>query len=264
MRTCISLCIVSFVLVVVLVTGCTTSGQPPTSLPSTAIIVSTSKQAMPTTTGTRLLTKTPLPVDSATPIATPTALPAVKTPVITASPESQGLSDDVRLFKSTTLGITFRYSQKEDQQLFDAKEIGDKIFIFMTQMPPENGQWVQVYRKSADTSLEDAIKTQVLKGFSLSDCIVTIVNDPNQGVMGTELPGTTFAMIKLPILPDDDMAVAQTKAAKCPQPYSAFGGIAYFMAFEDIPDRFVFFSIGQYMIPAEQDIPWQTTLRFTK
>lgn len=40
------------------------------------------------------------------------------------------------------------------------------------------------------------------------------------------------------------------------------GGIGYFQADALLPDKFLFFSIGQYGILAGEDQPWQQTIRF--
>jgi len=52
------------------------------------------------------------------------------------------------------------------------------------------------------------------------------------------------------------------KAQKCPQPYAAIGGMAYFLADTAHPDRFLFFSIGQYVIPLGTDRTWQSSIVF--
>jgi hypothetical protein len=186
----------------------------------------------------------------------PTSVPDTQQP--TAEPAVPGIV----IFNSKALGISFHFASSANGTDFAAKEIGDKVYVYMKSGQPESGQWVQVFSKPTKTSLEDAIKTQVLQGYSLTDCIVKIVGDPNKGSGAAATPGYQFAMITLPQSSDDDMAAIQAKAAKCPQPYAAVGGLAYFMTTSAAPDRFVFFSIGQYAIPAEQNNPWQTTLKF--
>lgn len=51
-------------------------------------------------------------------------------------------------------------------------------------------------------------------------------------------------------------------ARTCPQPHTVMGGIGYFQADTQHPDRFLFLSIGQYGILAGEDQLWQATIRF--
>lgn len=245
--------------------------QPVTVTPTTSINVAT--PAMPTTvsTATQSVTAsdTPAPTDTsvvqpAQPTVTlaPTVIPPTNIPD-TEQPTAEPTSPGIIVFNSKTLGISIHFARSDNGAEFAAREIGDKVYVYMKSTQPESGQWVQTYSKPSKTSLEDAIRMQVLQGYSLNDCLVKLVSDPNKGSGAAVLPGIQYAMITLPQSPDDDMAAIQAKAEKCPQPYAAVGGLAYFMATSAAPDRFVFFSIGQYMIPAEQNRPWQTTLKFS-
>jgi len=65
---------------------------------------------------------------------------------------------------------------------------------------------------------------------------------------------------KLDLGETEELLIA--KAKKCPQPYAAIGGIAYFLADTAHPDRFLFFSIGQYAIPVGKDRTWQSSIVF--
>ncbi|MCW5850086.1 MAG: DUF3828 domain-containing protein [Anaerolineae bacterium] len=170
---------------------------------------------------------------------------------VTCSPTSGAAT-----FTSQRLGISFDYLSSEA----GVQESGDRVYVYGLNTPPANGQWVQVYRKAPTTSLEDAIRAQVLQGYSPQDCFVVRSQDPVPGQ--TNPPTYQFARIDVPHQPGDGPGVLQTAAAKCPQPYAAVGGIAYFLADTAHPDRFVFFSIGQYGIPAGNGRVWQQTLRF--
>ena len=170
---------------------------------------------------------------------------------VTCSPASGAAT-----FTSQRLGIGFDYLSTEA----GVQESGDRVYVYALNTPPANGQWVQVFRKAPTTSLEDAIRAQVLQGYSPQDCFVVRSQDPVPGQ--TNPPTYQFARIDVPHQPGDGPGVLQAAAAKCPQPYAAVGGIAYFLADTAHPDRFVFFSIGQYAIPAGGNRVWQQTLRF--
>jgi hypothetical protein len=140
------------------------------------------------------------------------------------------------------------------------KETGDKVYVYIEPLQPESGQWVQVYRKPPEQSLEDAIRQQVLKGVAAQDCQVVSSDDPVAGQVNP--PTFRFARIDVPRTPGEDYEALIAKAKKCPQPYAAIGGMAYFLADTAHPDRFLFFSIGQYVIPLGQDRTWQSSIGF--
>ncbi len=215
-----------------------TSAPIPTLVPPTAVA-----------TGEPTIRVEPTVRQSATNVAqAPTNAPTAAT------------SGGVVTFQSQTLGIRFNYLSKQDDVNFAAKEVGDKVYVYMTNTDPTTGQYVQVFPKSPGQSLVDAIKVQVLKGYSLQDCIPITINDPNRGF--SEPASYDFAAITLPFGAKDTQEEIQTRAAKCPQPYAAVGGLAYFLADTQHPDKFLFFSIGQYYIPAGNNQPWQTTIQF--
>jgi hypothetical protein len=140
------------------------------------------------------------------------------------------------------------------------QELGDRVYVYPTTMEPASGQWVQVFSKDPAESLEDAIRRQVLARYAPEDCQVVKSGDPVAGQQNP--PSFVFARVQVPTTPADTMETLVQKAAKCPQPYAAVGGLAYFLADTDYPDRFVFYSIGQYGILAGPGRPWQSSLRF--
>jgi len=242
-----------------------TATQPATSSPTAKPPVTASSSATPSVLPSDTPQPTSTEMSDATAEPTVTLAPTVLPPTNIADvkqPTAEPLASGIAVFSSASLGISFHYAKGDSGTDFATKESGDKAYVYMKTAQPETGQWVQVFSKPAKTSLEDAIKSQVLQGYSLTDCIVKLVSDPNKSSGSAATPGITFAMITIPQSPDDDPGAIQTKAAKCPQPYAAVGGLAYFMTTNNAPERFVFFSIGQYFIPAEQNHPWQTTLKF--
>jgi|GEM_PF-579122 len=259
--------------------------EVPTAMPtavSAAVptaVTTTVTTTVPTAVLTAVLTDVPTAVAAATqaPAATlpaaatvpaATAPAAIETPAVAPAstlgnaaqpPTPAPANPNVATFTDPALRISFNYLRQDNGTQFDVKQAGDKVYLYMTTLPPEQGQWLQVYQKPPDQTLEDAIRQQVLKGYSAQDCLVVKAQDPNTG--SPTPPGQVFASIDLPRSADDTMEALQAKAAKCPQPYAAIGGLAYFMEDTAHPDRFVFFSIGQYYVPGGNGQPWQTTVR---
>ena len=167
-------------------------------------------------------------------------------------------------FTSTNLGISFNYLPAVDGYKVGVLEQPDRVYVYVGDIAPTSGQYAQIYHKPATQSLTDAIQAQVLAGYSPQDCLVQTAQNPETGQ--TWPPTYSFARIAIPQAPGDTMESLAAKARKCPQPYAAIGGLAYFLADSQHPDRFVFLSIGQYGIPASRTgdtvRPWQVTLRF--
>jgi len=206
---------------------------------------------------------------SAVPLASPTSPPSIAAyptagalsvmpvPQTTAATPVPGSTT----FSSKRLGIEFEYAPMTGDQKVGVREIGDKVFLYVGQLPPEAGQYVRVYRKAPGETLEAAITRQVLQGYSSADCLVRESESPERGL---GWPASyTFAVIGLAGPPEQDMEALQARARKCPQPYAALGGIAYFVADAGHPERFLFLNIGQYYIPSGLgERPWQNTIRF--
>lgn len=197
---------------------------------------------------------TPSPTATATPTTTPTQ---ALTPTSTPTPNAN-------LFNSPNLGISFYYTKKStgiNDSTIAVKQIGNKVYVYSTSGKPESGQWVEVFSKNSNQSLEDAIKEKILTGYSLTDCLVKATVNP---ISGQVLPASfVIAQINVPTGPNDDLGTITQKAEKCPVNYVATNGAAYFLMDKDHPDKFVFFSIGQYGIDSGiTDKLWQNTITF--
>lgn len=165
-----------------------------------------------------------------------------------------------RTFTSSKLGISFKYLDGDI-----ATEIGNKVYI-NNDNPPEEGQWVEVFSKNPSESLTEAIQSQILSKFPGSRCKVHIgpfsdffglddIRDPN-----FTKRNYVFARIEfdppLEEYPSDSDFLFKSK---CPEVYTTFGGMAYFLMDPSHPNKYLFFSIGQYYIPAKTG-PWQQTI----
>jgi putative hemolysin len=185
----------------------------------------------------------------------PTAPPATATDPGAASPETT--AGGALTYTSPALGISFDYLPQQNGQAIRVTELGDKIFVHPDGMAPEAGQWVQVFSKPAGESLEDAIRRAILPGHPEADCRV-VPKEPPAGAG----PDGSYAGIAVRRAPGEAEETVLARWRTCPQPYTVVGGIGYFQAGAARPDRFLFFSIGQYGIMAAEGTSWQETVRF--
>ncbi len=169
----------------------------------------------------------------------------------------QSSNPNLERFISEKLGLTFTYLKSQNGQTVSAQEMGNKIYVYYssTSTPVTSGQYIKVFDKDKNQTLEQAIKAQILKGYSENDCPI---KPQTQYVPA----GFTALSITLPINQGDEPDVIQAKAAKCPSTYTAFGGMAYFVEDPAHPDKMLFLSIGQYLIESEGDNQgWQNSLQ---
>jgi hypothetical protein len=256
----VGLLALTFLVMISLAAGCAGSALGPvptvvpaaTNAPSATLLPPLTAEPSPTAVPAASSVPTPAPTGTSVPTQVPTLAPPA-----TATSAPRG---DSATFTSQALGIRFGYPAALDGRRVGIKETGDKVYVYIEPLQPEVGQWVQVYRKPPAQSLEDAIRQQVLKGVSAQDCQVVSSDDPVAGQVNP--PTFRFARIDVPRTPGEDYESLIAKAKKCPQPYAAIGGMAYFLADTAHPDRFLFFSIGQYMIPLGKDRTWQSSIGF--
>jgi hypothetical protein len=98
-----------------------------------------------------------------------------------------------------------------------------------------------------------------MPGHPAENCQVTPVAPPTGSAPGDNFE---YAQIVVPPIAGEDMEAMLPRWRTCPQPYTVIGGIGYFQADAQHPDRFLFFSIGQYGILAGDALPWPATIRF--
>lgn len=185
-------------------------------------------------------------------------------------------ASNLKTYTSSALGISFNYLGEIDE-LDGGKtktkilEQGNKIYIYfdydyMTDEKPEEGQWVEVFKKEKTDSLEIAIQKQFLAGYSEKDCFAEAASMENFYFEDyAQFPnGYLLAQISFP-LSDNQNEAWWTPGEKCPQTYTRSNGISYFLGDENHPDRFLFVSVGQYIIPGlEEERGWEQTIRFVE
>ncbi|MCL4354257.1 hypothetical protein M1349_02170 [Patescibacteria group bacterium] len=198
--------------------------------------------------------------------ATQEPSPSVSTPSPTLKSsyfEDTGVLNQKR-YVSPKLGVSFLYLEKQDDQTVSVKEDGNIIYVYMNQNAansPEgykSGQWVEVFQKDKNTTLKDTIKQQFLANYSSNNCFPA--DEP--AVLKNYPVSFEAAIISYPPSNDPNQP-SWANADKCPGKYTASNGISYFLMDKNHPDKFVFFSIGQYMIGSGQkNTGWERTLQF--
>lgn len=208
-------------------------------------------------------------VNKSNPFISPTPAQIISltsTPVITqtpaASPSTEVSPKGATKYTSEKLGISFYYLETQPGSIkFKAAEIVNKIYVYQQNFNPESGQFVEVFTKSENDTLKDAVKKRFLANISEKDCFV------NSGAYMKEYPALyETAIIDYAVPTDTGDQPFWSYGEKCPQDYSKTNGIRYFLEDTNHPDKFVFFSIGQYGIGASLDnnqLLWQHTIRFT-
>jgi len=179
--------------------------------------------------------------------------------------DTRNIHYQTQTYISHDLGISFDYvsSSINPEQV---KEVDNKVYLYNSRTQkddPTSGKYVEVFSKNPSDTLADAIRKQVLQGYSATECNVK------------------YAAPYWPYHPDYETATIlysgydgsdtpNPNAAKCPAIYTRTHGISYFAMDKNHPDKFVFFKIGQDNIPATIkctgvgcSTAWDETFRFT-
>lgn len=162
-------------------------------------------------------------------------------------------------FISEKLGIAFDYLSSENKRNY-VLETGNKVYVYtdVTQSP-EKGQFVEMFYKQSSESFENAIKRVALSNASSEDCKILVDSrnklDPKGPFVGT----IVFPPISDPN--NHDWNWGDVKLGTCSLDYEAANGIRYFYYNPKKPERFFFFSIGQYTIETEPGRSWQDTFQ---
>ncbi len=154
-----------------------------------------------------------------------------------------------KLFTSPTLGISFLYGKD-----FAVKEDGKKVYVYDPKnMKYTDGQWVEVFTKTASQTLAQAVKAEKLSGYNESDCF-TKKSSYKKPV------GWDLQEIGYPATTDTNLPF-WANADKCPATYTTTNGVSYFAADPEHPTVYLYFSLGQYAIPGTSvTTPWEDTI----
>lgn len=166
-------------------------------------------------------------------------------------------------FISENLGIAFCYAKQMYGKETDIKTVGNKVYVGGL-----DGQSVEVFQKDKNDTLEDAIKKTFLRGYSEKDCFVAKSQKSDQNPVSYISGGYIMdEAIDYPE-PTNSDSYFWENAKSCPAGYSRANGIRYFLMDEKHSDIFLFFDIGQYIIPVDASlstdrwVPWQNTIKF--
>lgn len=164
---------------------------------------------------------------------------------------------EVLTYSSQALGIEFDYYSTESAKIV---EEGNIIYVYPREWDSadyKEGQWVEVFQKDRNTAFEIAIKGQTQGGYDA--CMINAYTElwPNYNYPSSYTAYATYEQSGSMINP--------STSDKCNEEYQTFlNGNAYFLADSNHPDKFLYLSIGQYLLHAdsERTIGWQDTIRF--
>lgn len=207
----------------------------------------------------------PPPPPSPSPSAIPTITSKVTPTSMLTATLTPTINPNSNVFTSQDLGVSFYYTKESTGGVGGTKvlvkEIGNKIYVYSASTQPESGQYLEMFAKDKNQTLIDAVKSKILTGYSLDDCLVKTIS----GTFSGQSYSANFelAQIGVPTTAGVDMETLSEEVKKCPAGYVAFGGLNYFLMDSTYPDKFIFLSIGQYGIGSGiGDKAWQNTIKF--
>jgi len=172
-----------------------------------------------------------------------------------------------KVFSSSDLGITFTYAPKDENNSYDVgvTRVVNKVYIYNSNYPKEQGQSIEVFTKDPKVSLEEAIKAKFLQGYDPKNCFV--INSVIGGFTDSkELSNYVAAQISFPPTNNPEGPWWDNNS-KCPTYYSQTNAVQYFLMNKDIPDRFLFVVLGQAPITNDglnSNVDWSHSIRIIK
>lgn len=159
-------------------------------------------------------------------------------------------------FVSEELGISFSVLNENSFDRLEIERTGNRVLIYNEESEKKPGQWVEVFEKEPNKTIEDAITEDFLTGYDPKDCFL------NELDYNDESNSTKRLIIDYPE-PEDQNQPFWTNRELCPEVYSKTNGVSYFYYDSDTPDKYAFFSIGQAAIFGDENrITWQDTFKF--
>lgn len=166
-------------------------------------------------------------------------------------------------FSSSSLGIAFDYAPTLGGDTLATQVEGDKVYVYDTRLPYAQGEYVEVFTKDPQQSIQQAIAQIILHGYNPDNCSLGAVHGA-----GTYYPPSyQIASIQY----NDSSSNPQDgwppqDPSVCPAQYTTTAGVSYFLMDTSHPSKLLFFSIGQTPISASSDptdqMAWQDTVRF--
>jgi hypothetical protein len=211
-------------------------------------------------------------VPDSTELTEETNLPEAEEPVYLPLTGGDPIYEDTEItgqkkFTSLNHGLSFLFMEESNDVQVLALEMGTKIYVYYGDLPYDQGQYVEVFSKDPAKTLEEAVQELFLADTDPTACQVTKTTFPEDNNYPASYVGANIGTVKSF---DDfgDMGEMWVFIEEnCPLPYTASNGISYFLMDTEHPDKFLFFSIGQYGINADSNQNsgkgWQDTIVFT-
>ncbi len=130
--------------------------------------------------GSRNTPPSPAPATNTQPptaAQTPTSPPA-PSPLAESIESKNPANPNIKTFTSTNLGISFNFLETQNGEKFSAKAVGNRVYVYNTKYPLQQGQYVEVFDKNSGDGPEATIKKVFLPSYSPADCLVKIVENP--------------------------------------------------------------------------------------
>lgn len=181
-------------------------------------------------------------------------------------------------YTSKNLGISFTYVPVLDNgagQYFYTKEIGDKVYIYwqpgvsqpfsgsddeFLQTIAPHAKYVEVLSKDPQVSLVDAIKQELLDGYSSTDCVVSDTSG-NKYPKQNKLIQTAGVYATIPHGAKISNMQLRSLVAKCPSFADGPTGTSYFMMDPKHPDKMLLIHLGQDNLPSGiNGYTWDATI----
>lgn len=193
----------------------------------------------------------PATLEEVSPTSAPVSLMPTQ-PSTTGTMPTKTSTGSAEIYSSEALGIRFHFLSNPilGDETIKVLEQGNRIYVYPSSLPATQGQFIEKFNKSSVESLENAIRTQILKDKDPSRCMVTSRKENN----------ITKAEITFPISNPDVKDTFFEDSEYCSKDYAQTNGLRYFMYEEKHPNKFYFISIGQYPITAGNDQTWQETI----
>ncbi|PIR43826.1 hypothetical protein COV24_00680 [candidate division WWE3 bacterium CG10_big_fil_rev_8_21_14_0_10_32_10] len=185
------------------------------------------------------------------------------TPLVTTTPtDTMSLLPGQKKYTSKNLGVSFLYMEEmplDSTFKVMIQEIDNKIYVYGSNFEPTTGQYIEVFNKDPNMTLEQALSQDFLNTAEYQQsCAISSVSPDNT------YPSTMSVANIILKNNFEDLEKRFEELKKCPSPYTQSNGISYFIYDFSYPTKYAFVSIGQYSIPSDTNgTTWQNTIKFT-
>lgn len=157
-----------------------------------------------------------------------------------------GKEEGTRLYISQNHGVRFTYDPTPAEGFnIVVTEQDNKIYVHGQNETPEQGQWIEVFSKDPNISVEDAIRSQFLQNIDPKNCYPRVYEGTEQDRLNYVAAGISYPP------PTDSTQPFWQNSDKCPAGYSETNAVQYFLMNKDLPGKFLFVKIGQDSITSD-------------